>query len=174
MRDRLLEHWHAASVDQIKQGLQWYPCARHTVDSLADETHYPSRTVAGVVAALSIRKRWAENVEATRRMLLGFHNITALPMAREKASKIMLDTDACPEVVLRGPKVRAFYRALIGDDEAVVLDVWMNRAMGAPERYTTKQYAERAEALREAAASVGLPPAPFQAVVWGIVRGGYV
>jgi hypothetical protein len=79
-----------------------------------------------------------------------------------------------PLSVLRGPKTRAFYRAMTGDTSAGVVDVWMVRAMGLDPKksLTPSQYAVCDEALQAAAAEVGLPTTTFQAIVWTVVRGG--
>jgi hypothetical protein len=77
-----------------------------------------------------------------------------------------------PEAVLSGPKVRAFWRAIAGDRDAAVIDVWMLRAMGIDTpTISPAQYERCAEALRAAARRVRVPVRDFQATVWMQVRG---
>jgi hypothetical protein len=77
-----------------------------------------------------------------------------------------------PDVVLGGRKVRAFNRALVGDESAEVVDVWMLRAAGyRSDRPTPRVYETVARALRKVAARVAVPVARLQAVVWVVARG---
>lgn len=68
--------------------------------------------------------------------------------------------------VIRGPKVVAFYNALMGDEAALVLDVWMARALTGrdtiPER--TRRLAKRS--MHDVAKRMGLSVAQAQAAVW--------
>ena len=89
--------------------------------------------------------------------------------ARAKAAQIA--DGRPPDLVLRGPKIRAFYRALLGDDEAVVIDTWMLRALGHHEKPTPKQYKRLAQRVRREARRRGIPPAVWQAIVWCKARG---
>jgi hypothetical protein len=76
-----------------------------------------------------------------------------------------------PSSVLSGPKVRAFYRALLGDTTAAVVDVWVARAAGWVGELKPRAYALVASALVAAARAVRVSVARFQAVVWVAVRG---
>lgn len=78
---------------------------------------------------------------------------------------------AQPLRVLGGPKVRAFYRALLGDRDAAVVDVWVARAAGTDPQLTPARYARVEAALRDAAAQARTAVADFQATVWVVTRG---
>lgn len=67
--------------------------------------------------------------------------------------------------VLKGPKIRAFALALLGDRHAVVVDRWMYRA------YETESREAVVQNLRADAAKAGLYPRDFQAAVWCGIRG---
>lgn len=69
---------------------------------------------------------------------------------------------------IRGPKTAAFARALAGDHDAVVLDVWMARALDVDQRkFETKRVRHSAERrVRYAAHLLGWSPAETQAAVW--------
>jgi hypothetical protein len=80
--------------------------------------------------------------------------------------------------VLNGPKVRAFYANIMGDTDAVTVDVWAARvATGltgkAAERAigTAKRYADVADAYRHAARILGVTPREVQAATWVAARG---
>jgi hypothetical protein len=116
------------------------------------------------------RLRWSSNVALAEALCAGKPVTGVLSANLEKAQRI-LDGER-PLAVLGGDKVRAFYRAIMGDPEAVVLDVWMMRAAGWQKATLSKsEYASLSEALTSAAERVGLDPADFQAVVWTHVRG---
>jgi hypothetical protein len=84
---------------------------------------------------------------------------------------------------LRGLKTNAFARAIAGDGNAVVVDVWMCRAAGlvwgdkSKKAGTLKdapnkgEYYAIAEAVRTVAAEYSMTPAMMQAMIWIVVRG---
>jgi hypothetical protein len=75
---------------------------------------------------------------------------------------------------LRGAKTNAFARAIAGDPNAVVVDVWMCRAAGlGKDAPNATEYRAIADAIRSIAATrtVNMAPATLQALLWIIVRG---
>ena len=73
---------------------------------------------------------------------------------------------------LRGLKTNAFARAIAGDKDAVVVDVWMCRAAGLGKDAPNKtEYRAIAEAVRTVAAEYRMDPAVMQALIWILVRG---
>jgi len=75
---------------------------------------------------------------------------------------------------LRGPKTNAFARAIAGDRDAVVVDVWMCRAAGlGKDAPNATEYRAIADAIRTLAGTgaVCMAPATLQALLWIIVRG---
>ena len=73
---------------------------------------------------------------------------------------------------LNGPKTSAFARALTGDDQAIVVDVWMLRAAGYTKDSPNKtDYAEISAAIRNVSDKMGLSPRTTQALIWILVRG---
>jgi thermostable 8-oxoguanine DNA glycosylase len=73
---------------------------------------------------------------------------------------------------LKGLKTNAFAKAIAGDEQAVVIDVWMLRAVGI-EKKTPNQtlYFELAEAVKKTAFDFGMTPRAMQALIWIVVRG---
>lgn len=164
----LLEHYERG---EDKDG-QWYDDARDFARALAAEHNATLETVAGIIAVLSPQLQWDRNKRlAAQVMREGWPEEGCLVRNAEKARRIWRGED--PEDVLSGPKVTAFYRAILGDESAVVLDGHMlNAVQFHTNKPSKRQYERCAAAMTEAAAYAGLPPARFQAVVWCAVRGG--
>ena len=73
---------------------------------------------------------------------------------------------------LKGAKTNAFARAIAGDENAVVIDVWMLRAVGIEKKSPTQsQYKELADAVTKVATKFGMTPRAMQALIWIVVRG---
>ena len=72
---------------------------------------------------------------------------------------------------IRGLKTGAFRDAILGDPEAVVVDVWMLRAYGRTwPTLTAKRYRELVRSIRHTATRWGCAPARTQAAVWTGIR----
>ncbi len=161
---------------EVAAGIGWYPLALRQARRMAREHGTTEHRAAGVIAALSPRCRWSENLRrADRALATG----VARGLFAHKAQAIIDGTR--PLDVLSGPKVRAFYRNITGNLHAITLDVWAVTAwLGykASEAEVKRRlerkggYETVAEAYRVAAHEFGLAPAEFQAAVWVHVRGG--
>jgi hypothetical protein len=179
--DNIRSVFEQATPANIKEGCGWYRHARSLVFELSMAFGTTEEIVAGVIAALSQRTQWSTNIDRATRVLDGDNDPGGLPLAAEKAIRIR-DGEA-PEDVLgeRAFKVQAFYRALIGDDDAAVIDTWMLDALDfykvskvTGERYqsyTKLQYERLADVVRSEAARVGMAITEYQATVWCIIRG---
>lgn len=166
----LLEAWGLVPDDAKTEALNggWYRQSRRTARGLARKHGTTVATSAGVIAALSPRIQWKTNVMGADHILGGGNTGPGFNRNVEKALRIR--EGERPLSVLGGPKVRAFYRAIMGDKDAVVIDVWMWRAMGL--QPGEMPYEKAAELVRRCAEEQGLPVADFQALVWTAVRGG--
>ena len=159
-------------------GRDWYPAARREVRELcarAPDGIGPVR-VAAIVAALSPRAQWAVNLRWAGAILDAAREglpcpAVSLTHCRAKAWRIA--HGASPARELRGPKVRAFWRNLSGDESAVTVDTWAARAAGAePDKLDRAgRYEAIAHAYRSAALSLGELPSALQAITWLEVRG---
>jgi hypothetical protein len=69
---------------------------------------------------------------------------------------------------IRGPKTSAFAKALRGDTSAIVLDVWMSRALGFPQRRFEIPgiHREACRRIRVVADVLGWNPCEVQAAIW--------
>ena len=159
-----------ATVADLKAAKAWYSEARTFAESLQSiRPEWSMVAAASVVSAFSPRVTWAHNKAKALQYAQG---ITPKGLRSHVAA-----ADRC--VVegfngLRGPKTNAFARAIAGDDNAVVVDVWMCRAAGlGKDAPTAVEYRAIADAVRAIAATptVCMAPATLQALLWIIVRG---
>jgi len=148
----------------------WYADARTFAESLqVIRPDWSLQVAASVVSAFSPRVTWAHN------------KVKALEYAQGiRPRGLASHNDAADRCVvmgfngLRGPKTNAFARAIAGDDNAVVIDVWMCRAAGlGKDAPNATEYRAIADAIRTLAATptVCMDPATLQALLWIIVRG---
>lgn len=169
----------------------WYRRARQWADALADVYGLPAETVIGVVAALSPLNGWESQLQWTPRILRAWAESSAsdgmvatasvwlpgpgLGTNKRKAARILCGED--PLDVLSGPKVCAFFRNIMGDENAVCVDrhAWAIAHGGALVTLTPKRYLETADAFREASVALreaypaladSLTPAGVQALTW--------
>jgi hypothetical protein len=171
-----------ATAADLAVGLAWYDRARRAAADMADrygvsESHVPVECAAGVIAALSPRCQWASNVRAAELMLAAAAAGAPEPVTngtlanRRKAWRIA--NGAEPDAVLSGPKVRAFYANIMGDREAVTIDVWAARAAEGrdwPHAPVKRRYRLLAESYRRAGERRGMCPRDVQAAVWTVYR----
>lgn len=167
----LLKHWNAATPTARREGRNWYCNARAVVGTMARDFSTTPAIAAGVVAATSPRMYWSRNVAVSRALLAG-HEVTGVFGASlDKARRII--AGAKPSAVLGGNKVRAFYRALLGDRTAAVIDTWMVKAAGLLPRVslTDEVYRKVVAALETLAGRLHIAVAELQAVIWVAIRG---
>ena len=159
-----------ATVADYNAARAWYSDARGFAESLQSiRPDWSLQVSASVVSAFSPRVTWAHNKAKALQYAQGI-------MPRGLRSHV----DAADRCVvegfngLRGPKTNAFARAIAGDDNAVVVDVWMCRAavLGKDAPNAT-EYRAIADAIRSLARTpaVCMAPATLQALLWIIVRG---
>lgn len=156
-----------AKFGQIEQASKWYIDAEKVAHEVARNLNSDLEVGASVVSAFSPRERWTTNVAKAIAFSLGEKPV-GLPNNLKMAEKALsLGYDA-----LKGQKTNAFARAIAGDETAVVIDVWMLRALGIEKKTPTQtQYVEMARAVKKVAAEYGMTPRAMQALIWIIVRG---
>jgi hypothetical protein len=156
-----------ATFGEVEQASIWYVDAEKVALEVARNLDTTLEIGASVVSAFSPRERWSSNVEKAVAFSLG-QKVTGLSNNLKMAeASLHLGFDA-----LRGPKTNAFARAIAGDENAVVVDVWMMRAaqVGVDSPNKT-QYAEISQAIKRVATRHGLTPRTTQALIWILVRG---
>jgi hypothetical protein len=156
-----------ATLGQVEQAAKWYLDAERVAEQVARNLDADLEIGASVISAFSPRERWTNNVEKAVAFSLG-KPVTGLSNNLKMAEKALkLGFDA-----LNGAKTNAFARAIAGDENAVVIDVWMLRALGIEKKSPTLiQYKEMARAVKVVSAEFGLTPRTCQALIWIIVRG---
>ncbi len=168
IRNRLAALYQKASKEDLQAGHAWYAAARMEAVRLARKHGVTEATAAGVIAAISPQMRWSENIRVADAVLGGANHGT---FRANILKAIAIREGARPLGVLSGPKVRAFYQAIRGNESAAVIDVWMVRAARWTRKLTPKAYALIAKAIASVAVVFGTTVARVQAVVWTVIRG---
>jgi len=163
-----------AADEQWSKGTFWYASAHSFACQLADEHDVTVECAAGVIAALSPRLPWDQNVAAARQL---FATGDAPVLGSSKAKALRIRAGESPVDVLGGDKVIAFYRCVLfpANDTYVCVDRHaVDAALGAKGTDASrKRILERkggyeivADAYRRAAERFGVAPAQAQAIVW--------
>jgi hypothetical protein len=148
-----------------RHGMKWYDetaaWAKKTFGEDADmmlrflaATSADSATEAGATMAMKAYAQW--------KLGLPFSGFRSKSMAGN------LERAARGEQ-FGGDKIDSFYRALRGDEDAVVLDRWMMKALGfknPPTAFGSAQYRMFSEVVRDMAAQEGMTTRQFQAAIW--------
>jgi hypothetical protein len=157
----------SATFGQVEKASVWYRDAEEVAEEVARNLDTTLEVGASVVSAFSPRERWSTNVSKAIAYSLGGrpkglqNNLAMADAAIEKGF------DA-----LKGLKTNAFARAIAGDTDAVVIDVWMMRAAGMDNDSPNKtQYNMLSDLVRLVASEHGLTPRTTQALIWIVKRG---
>jgi len=120
-----VEHYRAASTPAKMYGLDWYARAYRTGVPLGGAVRIPyacgRSDPRGDVPTGHVEARGKLTEDALRGKRVRHYK-----QVQRKVRDLLKGAE--PENVLRGPKIRAFYRAIMGHKNAVVLDTWMLRA----------------------------------------------
>ena len=156
-----------ATFGQVEQASKWYVDAERIAEQVAINLDTTLEVGATVVSAFSPRERWSVNVARAIAWSLG-QEVHCLKNNLVMANNALtLGFSA-----LKGMKTNAFAKAIAGDEQAVVIDVWMLRAVGIERKTPSQsQYAELVSAVKSAAFEVGMTPRAAQALIWIIIRG---
>lgn len=146
-----------ALAKQGEDGRHWYYHAREQVEALAAMVGCGRQEAARVVAQTSPRTSVKKNIRLAKKWLESGDESGMLPSVRASLKNNTF-----------GPKTRAFYEALVGDDDAVVVDVWVARAFCVDERKVGSLYVLQPiqKQVRKVAARLGWKPAEAQAAIW--------
>ncbi|MCX4673590.1 hypothetical protein OG453_44350 [Streptomyces sp. NBC_01381] len=167
----IVEKWSSATPDQRRRGCDWYVTA-HELASRIAEGH--TEKGAGVLAALSANKSWAENCRLARKAFTEGKASGHVRDAITKANRIMGGTDPS-EILPMHLKTGYFYLCIADPEntESVVIDRHAHdiavrkiygqrdRGLGAIGRYNLL-----ADCYRAAAREIGEVPSKVQAVTW--------
>jgi hypothetical protein len=156
-----------ATFGQVEQASKWYVDAERVAEKVAENLNTTLEVGASVVSAFSPRERWSVNVARAIAYSLG-QEVTCLKNNLVMANNALtLGFSA-----LKGLKTNSFAKAIAGDEQAVVIDVWMLRAVGIEKKTPNQtQYYELVEAVKKTAFDFGMTPRAMQALIWIVVRG---
>jgi hypothetical protein len=157
-----------ATLAQVEQAAVWYHEAQEVAEDVAENLGASLEVGASIVAAFSPRERWSSNVAKALAFSMGKPVAGLQNNYRMAERSLELGFDA-----LNGQKTNAFARAIAGDPNAIVIDVWMIRAAGmdASKGVNKTQYNELSEAVRVVANEFGITPRTAQALIWIVQRG---
>jgi hypothetical protein len=159
-----------ATLGQVEQASVWYHEAQEVAHEVARNLDTTLEVGASVVSAFSPRERWASNIEKAVAFSLGH-----TPKGLGNNLKMAQSSLTAGFYALKGLKTNAFARAIAGDTDAVVIDIWMMRAAGMETDSPTQgQYFALSLACRNVAKEFGLTPRTAQALIWILVRGSAI
>lgn len=171
--DRIGRVFAAATPADIESGARWYDAAGELASELGASSGHGRERAAAVIAHLSPRTSWTRNIAGAVAMLSGELSPVGQIGANVARARGALESSD-PLATLRGPKTSRFARNILGDREAVTVDVWACRVAGVDETKLSRKGAYDAveSAYRLAARRAGVDPATMQAVTWVVARGG--
>ena len=153
-------HWYTAGLPALHAAADVLGVS---VDVLADVVALTSprvqvrRNMVLAVRYLQDREHWRTRDTPELARELGVIRSTAAALRHWEATGR-----------IRGPKTRAFARALQGDPTALVLDVWMARALGVAQAKVNQKLpaAKAAQRVGKVARDLGWTVAETQAAIW--------
>jgi hypothetical protein len=157
-----------ATLAQVEQASVWYFEAQEVAEDVAENLGVSLEVGASIVAAFSPRERWSSNVAKSLAFSMGKPVVGLSNNLRMAESAMTNGFNA-----LNGQKTNAFARAIAGDSDAVVIDVWMIRAayLDASKGVNKTQYNTLVDSVRKVAKEFGLTPRTAQALIWIVKRG---
>lgn len=165
----------AATPHDLEAGRRWYPDACALATQLATEGEVAVETAAIVLAHLSPRTPWARTIGFARALLTTGEARGAIGANVGRARTALIAADPWTTFTATAPKTRAFAAAILGDPDAVVIDVWSARVAGIPNSDRCLRrvgfYDAAADIYRRLAHTHAITPAALQAVTWTVVRG---
>ena len=167
--ERFITLLSQATLYDLRAAERWYAEAGEFAESLTATTGWNMEVAASVVSAFSPRVTWGHNKAKAHQYAQGIRP-RGLKSHVDAADRCVLQGFSG----LRGPKTNAFARAIAGDGNAVVVDVWMCRAAGlGKDAPNATEYRAIADAIRAIAGTptVCMAPATLQALLWIIIRG---
>jgi hypothetical protein len=149
-------------------GRNWYVDAERDIAELCQRRGWNRERFTGILAVTSPRVSVARNLRITLQFMQTGELLSNVMVTIRSGVTHYLNTGE-----IRGPKTGPFYAALLGDTSAVVLDVWMAKALDVEQSHFSNRQIRYACGLRvrQVARSLRWSPRDTQAAIWtGIVR----
>lgn len=169
---RILATYERATDAERAEGLVWYRDALGIATDLARVHGTDVVTAAAVIAVLSPRTGWSENVRRANVALADVDQLRTLSDQLRKVRRIL--SGERPTDVLGGSKVRAFFACILGSHETVCVDrhavaIVYGRPLADPEVKVLERagnYDRVAAAYVAAGRTLGIAPSAVQAATW--------
>jgi hypothetical protein len=174
--DRIVDTYRRATPTDTESGARWYGDAGSLALEIARAGGTTAEHAAAVIAHLSPRTPWQRNVSGAWSLVLTGDAPGCLGRNVSGARRA-LESDR-PLATLGGPKTQRFARNILGDRDAVTVDVWAARvALGERDdldRVLTWAgvYDALEHCYRLAARRLGVDPVTVQATTWIVARNG--
>ena len=179
----VLAVYNGAFEHHLRYGLAWYPTAHREALRLGGGRAQHLSRNAGIIAALSPLNHWTNNLAKAREVISKRGRITVVKgqpngigLGNNVQKAIDIYNGAEPLDVLKGDKVRAFYRTILdptGDIDPVIdrhaFDIAVGERTDEQRRGALSRkgvYDEFAHVYREAAKIAGIGSAQMQAITW--------
>jgi hypothetical protein len=144
-------------------GRDWYSHAHAEILRVAPHLGVPPQVFADYLALFSPRVSVARSIKWAIHYVRTYSYMHDCTVSHRLAVMHYRRTGE-----IRGPKTSAFARAIMGDPNAVVLDVWMARALAVPQRTLEYPRVHRTATSRLicVAETLAWSPAQVQAAIW--------
>jgi len=181
--ENVLSIYRRSTAADMEEGMAWYRAAHDwTVAHTHGRPHLAKRN-AGIVAALSPMNEWknnkrkaAELISKRGRIVFAEDGSNGIGLGANVAKAIRIYNGEDPLDVLKGDKVRAFYRTILdpyGDIDPVIDRHAFDIAVGQRTDNKTRSALQRkgvydafANIYREAAKQANIGSAEMQATTW--------
>lgn len=172
----ILEILSKATPEEIDYWRYWYGFAHLEAVKLARTHERPVDLVAGVIAVLSPKEFWEQNLYlADRALAQDWANVKALDPSREKAYALVVDGDFS---VIAGEKVYDFFLSIVDPVkfmELVVVDthainIWRGVRAGEAPQINRSERKQIVADYTTAGRMAGLSPQATQAITWTLWR----
>lgn len=175
---RILRRFDAATPADLEAGARWYDAAGELATELTTLAPFDAdlsvtrEHAATVIAHLSPRTDWARNVSGAVALVTTGVAPGCIGDNVDRAYGGLVSGD--PLGTLNGPKTQRFAANILGDREAVTVDVWALRVVGLDDTHVRRVgvYDAVEHAYRLAARRRGMDPSTMQASTWIVARNG--
>lgn len=153
-------------ADEGRDFHNWYTLAKTDLERVCKQKEYDFDRFVDVLAITSPRVAVVRNI----RVALHYMDTGKWSSGTIRATRAaMAHYEDTGEI--RGPKTSAFARALKGDPDAIVLDVWMSKAFEIDQlKFSNRKIrAECERRICKAARYCNMKPAELQAAVWAAI-----
>lgn len=157
-------------ADMGRDFADWYPAALSEACAVCELEAWKLRRFVDVLAITSPRVSVRRNVRTALQYL---QSGSVFPNTPSMISASLRGYESSGRLSARAPKISAFRSAILGDRQAIVIDVWIARALRIDQRILQRRAVRQAceKRIRQASRRFGLQARDFQACLWaGLIR----